>query len=113
MYLVVEERQLNLINNKENKMGAYVNPTDGKTAQEWLNRHGTALGGTPQSMPEDGTLIICLVNNGAFFAAGICFSESELECFTTYDGRLKEFYKVDKDKLYEVSNLEQYLPREG
>lgn len=99
-------------------MGAYVNPR-GKDKEVWLEENGTRY--TSKTIPkiedlrfwkEKGKFIVCLVDNGPFTAAAIAFSEAELRMFTDQrDTRPKSYYVVDINKLYEVSNLDEYYPR--
>ncbi len=54
-----------------------------------------------------------LINNVIFTAAGIAFSQRKYEEFNDpHDTRLKTWFIVDKEKLYSVSNLEDYLPKD-
>jgi len=94
-------------------MGAYINPeTEGKEA--FLRREGEKVEGNLEweRIPK-GFLPVILVDNLMFTAAGIAYSKKELEEFTNpNDTRRKEYYLVEKNKLYPVSNLESYL-KEG
>ena len=97
-------------------MGAYVNPR-GVDKQVWLHEHGTpfADGKGPSNNDfshwlEKGKLIVCLVDSGPFDAAAIAFSREELTVFTDLrDTRPKQWFVVDMDKLYSVSDLGTYL----
>jgi len=51
---------------------------------------------------------VCLVDNGAFTAAAVCYDERELEAFKRDDGRRKAWFQVHKDDLYTVSDLARY-----
>lgn len=95
-------------------MGLYINPPD-MTKEEWLVKNAidtTALIGVKRSwetVPE-GTLPVCVVDNGAFTAAGIAFDEQEYDAFNCDDGRAKLFVLVPIDKLLEVQpQLKNYL----
>ena len=94
-------------------MGAYVNPK-GEDKEVWLKREGKLVGHIKfDEIPEDSLLVVLLYNY-MFTAAGICFSESEFDEFTDpSDDRRKVYYIVSKDKLYANSNLESYLPKGG
>ena len=85
-------------------MGCYVNPP-GMQKEPWLLQHGV-LTNKPE-ITED-TLPVCLVNNGPFNAAGVAFSQEELNVFATEDGREKLWFQVPIDKLFEVSDLKVY-----
>jgi hypothetical protein len=56
-------------------MGAYVNPPAGEDKEKWLRENGVV---TPVKETEwnfmPGSLFVCLMNNGPFKAAGICYS---------------------------------------
>lgn len=86
-------------------MGYYIDPTNGQTKEEWLTEHGIRLMGVPETIDEGGEdlLPVCLVNNGAFNAAGIAFSNAELRVFASpRDTRPKVWYLVEKKDLFEV-----------
>jgi len=94
-------------------MGAYINPTGGKTKEQWLTENATKVpeGASLkfESVPK-GQLPVVLVDNGFFTAADIAFSARELEAFTgPDDGRPKEFYLAKVDDLLKVSDLKHYL----
>lgn len=87
---------------RSQNMGYYINPPD-CSKEQWLEANGTGI-----SMP--GTALanwdytarqlpVCLVDNGAFTAAGIAYCEREAEAFAYTDGRRKRWYAVDKAKL--------------
>jgi hypothetical protein len=97
-------------------MGAYINPANGMDKKAWLDEN--SYGEPSTSPPEDAKqwmradlLPVCLVDNGMFTAAGIAYSEQELNVFKTPDGRPKIWYLVEKEKLLdpEVSTLAHYL----
>lgn len=93
-------------------MGAYINSRN-MTKEDWL-----VINGVPTTLNSlkywddllQGTLPVCLVDNGHFTAAGIAYCKEELECFKRNDGRLKKWYIVETHKLHEVSpELKMYL----
>lgn len=103
-------------------MGAYVNLTDGTDKCTWLEKNGMKISAPTPSEPvfivwgliPEGKMIVCLIDNGPFKAAGIAFNKGELEEFMINDGRLKEWYLVDIDKLHTVSSeLASYMKRGG
>lgn len=47
-------------------------------------------------------MAVCLVDNGAFTAAGVAYSSGELEVFAREDGRFKQWYMVPSVKLVEI-----------
>jgi len=90
-------------------MGCYVNP-EGMTKEKWLEENKLRSQSTcPQVVPDD-CMIVCLIDNGPFKAAGVGFSEREIEEFNdSKDNRKKVWYVVEIDKLMKVSNLSDYI----
>lgn len=93
-------------------MGYYINP-QGESKESFLMREGTPL--MCASFPEDDDLaLVCLVDNGAFTAAGVCYDEDEMRAFDgARDMRPKRWFTVPKHLLYDVvgENLERVMPR--
>lgn len=92
-------------------MGLYINPNN-MSKEQWLNQNGTPIAGKAEWNPESGNLPVCLVDNGMFTAAGICFSYGELQAFSSpKDARPKKWYSVGVDKLDAVTEgaLGNYL----
>ena len=84
-------------------MGNYINPK-GKTKEEFLEEFGLELQNPPfwNDIARDNLdYPVCLVNNGPFTAAGIAYSESELEVFKRPDGRPKRWFLVERKHLEE------------
>jgi hypothetical protein len=83
-------------------MGYYINPED-PSKENWLTLRGVKI--TPQEAKDfvfeenPDSLPVCLIDNGAFFAAGIAYDEREKDCFIAPDGRTKQWYKVPKEAL--------------
>jgi hypothetical protein len=93
-------------------MGAYINPPQ-MSKEAWLDFNGVDIPTAPlwKDIPKD-MLAVCLVNNGSFTAAGIAFSESELEVFKYPDGRPKRWYLcLEEDLLLVSKELSRYLGR--
>ena len=89
-------------------MGAYINPKN-ETKEDFLSREGTEI--TQQQAENEkypGNMVVCLVNNGMFTAAGVAFNQSEINEFAAPDGRFKRWYRVEVEKLLKVSNVEKY-----
>ena len=80
-------------------MGAYINPTNGMSKEDWLDKYGVSILGQDAKITEVA-LPVCLVDNGPFTAAAIAYDERELNDFKN-DGtdRLKLWYMVDKKLL--------------
>ena len=82
-------------------MGYYINPPD-QSKEDFLKEHGTPIS-RKEALDWDYTsnsLPVCLVDNGFFIAAAICYSKEETEAFSTLsDPRSKIFLSVPKEKL--------------
>lgn len=95
-------------------MGAYINPPD-MTKEKWLSINGgDVLNDAPEwtTLPE-GHLPVCLVDNGIFTAAGICYNEEILRQFSRPDGRPKLWLFVEIEKLHTVSpELKSYMTKD-
>jgi len=90
-------------------MGCYINP-ESETKEEFLNREGARVPQLNWATKPEGTLPVVLIDNGFFTAAGVAYSENELDAFTRPDDyRPHKFYYVPKEKLYIVSDLKSYL----
>ena len=86
-------------------MGYYINPED-MSKEEFLVRKGLILDEAPVVHEADDRTAVCLVNNGGFTAAGICFSADELVEFTNpKDYRPKRWYMVKNSDLAPFCSL--------
>lgn len=86
-------------------MGYYINPK-GASKELWLKHNGELLKSKPnwEDVPKD-KVPVCLVSSVIFTAAGICFSERELEAFDDPDDkRIKKWYLIEKIKACEVNS---------
>lgn len=98
-------------------MGLYINP-EGESKEQWLVKCGVELFDTGRLF-ESGQVMepkhypVCLVYNGFFTAAAICFSQREYEVFAEPDGRLKRWFLVNEDDLDAVAGLRDYLGSRG
>lgn len=84
-------------------MGLYVNPRD-MEKEEWLEKNCTlksrqAIG---WEFLTDDHLIVCLIYNGLFTAAGVAYDSEEYKRFADNDGRPKEWFMVNKELLKKV-----------
>jgi len=57
-------------------------------------------------------VILCLVNNGFFFALAVAFSEAEFKVFRAPDGRPKKWYVVDKEVVKLVTPAWEHYIKE-
>ena len=82
-------------------MGIYVNPV-GEPKESWLANHGELLLDPPKwEDVKEGSLPVCLVDNGPFKAAAVIYSKSELEEFSSpTDPRPKVWF------MAKISDLE-------
>jgi len=88
-------------------MGYYIEgPALGKAPYIVETYGGEVLKNPPISItdvPEDKA-IICVVNNGPFEAAGYCFSDRELQAFSSStDPRPRVWMVMDKEKAEELT----------
>ncbi len=80
-------------------MGLYVEPKGDKL--EWLTENGIMT--TERGIVKDDEFLVCCVNNGFFFAAGVAFDDREMRAFTNReDPRQKFWFRVSK-KLLKVN----------
>ena len=86
-------------------MGYYVNPPKGSKGA-WLEENSAVVSTKPlgnfQSYRDAGCIPVCHVDNIAFSAAGVCYSEAEFLEWKTPDGRHKEWYSVREQALYDL-----------
>ncbi len=89
-------------------MGCYINPSN-QTKEEFLLDNGVEV--QPNNIVwNEKTMPVCLVFNGPFTAAAVCFNKEEASHFQLpTDFRLKIWFQVDIEKLLEVSPLEHYI----
>lgn len=85
-------------------MGVYINPP-GMTKEAWLKENAEDKGNIVPAWPSDETILpICLMNNGPFTAASVCYSEDEMQAFNRPDDlRPKTWFYVEAVKLVDVS----------
>jgi hypothetical protein len=92
-------------------MGLYINPETG-TKEEWLASHGILQQQVPKQYKSEGRYVVCLVDNGLFTAAGVCYKQEELEEFTrSEDYRPKTWWLVLEADLRAVcgDSFDSYL----
>ena len=79
-------------------MGYYVNPSTG-TKEQWLHENAKPISNAKDFDFNSDSLLVCLVDNGAFTAAGIAYDARERDAFMITDGRPKKWFSVEKSKL--------------
>ncbi|KKK56068.1 hypothetical protein LCGC14_3068240 [marine sediment metagenome] len=94
-------------------MRYYINPS-GETKEAWLNNHGLEVfypawdlltTNFPGLMkhPEGRGMYVCLVDNGPFTAAAICYTEQEFDEFNDpSDPRPQTWYVVPRKDIIDV-----------
>lgn len=87
-------------------MGYYINPPD-MTKEAWLMQHALAAQRFPpkRNTDFDAAVVVCLVQNPDFTAAGICYSQAELERFAQPDSRPKSWFLVPVTDLQKVMGV--------
>lgn len=88
-------------------MGCYVNPP--VTSKEvWLLENGRRVLASECKITET-EVPVCLMNNGAFTAAGVAFNRNELNAFNRpEDPRPKVWFMVSREAARAVSDLAIY-----
>jgi hypothetical protein len=81
-------------------MGMYINPP-GDTKENFLWKNGAAIPQEEAELHDDfeDILLVVLIDNGNFTAAGICYSEAEKQAFLHPDSRPKTWWLVKKELL--------------
>ena len=97
-------------------MGVYVNPPD-QSKESWLEQHGMVVANPSWEGRPEGTLPVCLVDNGPFKAAGVTHNKAEFDHFSNSgpdlgDYRPRIWYYVPVEQLLQVAHgLEHFLNR--
>ena len=87
-------------------MGYYINPEVG-TKEAWLAENGSRITAVEaKEYPSNqGRVLVCLVDNGPFTAAGIAFDDEERDAFMDPDGRPKKWFLVKRELLKPFCSL--------
>jgi hypothetical protein len=94
-------------------MGIYINPTNGQTKEAWLAERATPYDAildvpfTFARLHARGSVPVCLVDNGLFTAAAVCYSQDELEAFAMPDGRPKRWFTLSLAALSDASGISE------
>lgn len=89
-------------------MGLYINPRD-ISKEEWLDENNINKSNTVFDSDKIGikNLMVCLMDNGLFTAAGVAFDEREVKAFSDpTDRRPKTWFVVKKADLKKVCGEE-------
>lgn len=91
-------------------MGYYVNPPD-NTKEQWLADNGREVVEPTSPLAPPGFLFVCLVDNGPFTAAAVCYDDREYSAFADpSDRRPRRWFMVSVDALrMVVSGLDRVL----
>lgn len=84
-------------------MGIYINPPD-REKEAFLFEHGNPVF-EPSWPPPADCVLVCLVDNGAFSAAGVAYNEREFQAFMSPDSgpqRPRLWYYVYVESLWPV-----------
>ena len=84
-------------------MGFYIDPP-AVTKERWLAEHGFELAaGSQQWPPPRSFVLVCLVENPLFTAAGICYNEDEFSVFNDpSDPRPKTWWHVPGQDVVKI-----------
>lgn len=94
-------------------MGSYINPR-GESKEAFLEREAIEVEGPQWPADAPAHLPVCLVDNGPFTAAGIGYCQQEMEAFSRPgDHRPKRWFVIETERLFAVSNVQQYLRSKG
>jgi len=85
-------------------MGLYINPSD-MTKEQFLAKHAEPLHTGAFAFDDEANAtktVVCLIDNRAFTAAGVCYDAEELSAFHVPDGRPRKFFTIEIEKLAEL-----------
>lgn len=84
-------------------MGIYINPTDGRSKEEWLAEYGCSIKRAEalefEKLQSDKKMAVVLIDNLMFTVAGVCFDRDEAEAACRPDHRHKSFWSVPIEAL--------------
>ena len=85
-------------------MGYYIQtPENLRKAEQLVQLYGARPIEPPKEFnPPEGMVLICVVCNGPFDAAAICFDRREFEEFNLLDERARSWLLMDKKKVIEL-----------
>ena len=85
-------------------MGFYLDVPEPKADFLVDNHQGVRLSDRPDvlaDIPKD-RMLICVVDNFTFEAAGIAFDDQELRRFSDHDGRPREWLTIPRDEAVKI-----------
>jgi len=89
-------------------MGLYINPKEG-TKELWLSQNGLVADMVPGRHRFGENLVVCLVRNASWTAAGVAYSQRELVRFAQDCGRPKMWFLVPERRIREVCKGDNML----
>lgn len=94
-------------------MGFYIEvPRNKQKATQLVEMYGAEVIPEPEEywMHDPNQSLICVVNNGLFEAAGLCFDEQEFNAFKFPDGRPRIWLLMDRTKAWKLTGFkEEYV----
>lgn len=97
-------------------MGLYIEP--GIDKKQWCDENGELVTETRgysnihYSGVSNLKSVVCLVDNGYFFAGAVAFNQREFDAFNEPDGRSKRWYLIPTDRVKEICPMwNQYMER--
>lgn len=96
-------------------MGYYVNPKE-MSKPDFLMKYGiliTESEARKHKAMESEAMVVVLVDNGLFMAAGVAFSDQERDAFLSPDGRKKAIFLVGVKHLGEKAGLKNFPAKFG
>jgi hypothetical protein len=86
-------------------MGFYLEVPENHNKAEQLIQHTAYRTNPPSNVSEipSTEVLICVVDNGLFEAAGIVYSQQELEEFSRPDGRPRVWLLMSRDVVFEMN----------
>lgn len=79
-------------------MGCYIETPQSRGRARYLIEHEGAREVTEHDRPGADELLVCVVENGPFDAAGIAYSENERLVFAHPDGRPRTWLLIDRER---------------
>ena len=75
-------------------MGLYLQPSD---KQAWVEKHAVAW--DPKDPVSEDEIVLCLVDNGMFYALGAAYDDRELQAMMRPTERPRWYYMTKKETI--------------